>query len=275
MPSGTIATEDYEFIRQLVYDRSRINLGPDKVDLVRSRVQKRLRALGLPDFESYCRLLNSRDGDDELTALLDVISTNVTEFFREWRHFEFLEGHVLPDWRRPAADRVFRVWSAACSSGEEAYSLGILLAAFFQNPPPTNWEIEANDISTRMLAAAQQGIYRDDRVKSPRPEWLRRYFQKGVGSYEGYYRVKAEVRERVQFRHLNLMHWPYPFTDRFHVIFCRNVMIYFDRPTQEQLVPRLVEQLAPGGYLFIGHSESLIGIDHGLKAVRPSIYQKG
>ena len=103
----------------------------------------------------------------------------------------------------------------------------------------------------------------------------RNFFQKGVGTYEGYYRIKAAVRDRVQFRHLNLMHWPYPFTEKFHVIFCRNVMIYFDRETQEQLVPRLEEQLVPGGYLFVGHSESLHGIENGLKSVRPSIYQRG
>jgi chemotaxis protein methyltransferase CheR len=277
MTPATIATENYEFIRQLVYQQSRINLGPDKMHLVRSRVQKRLRALGLEDFDAYCRLLDSPAGDQELTALLDVISTNVTQFFREWRHFEFLRDVVLPAWAnraRSRADEPLRVWSAACSSGEEPYSIAILLAEFFRREPERAWRITATDISTRMLAAAQQGIYKGDRLKLPAPEWLRAYFQKGVGTQEGCFRIKALLRERVAFRHLNLFQWPYPFTEKFHLILCRNVMIYFDRPTQEQLVPRLAEQLLPGGYLLVGHSESLVGLEHGLKGIRPSVYQR-
>ena len=275
MPA-TIATEDYDFIRRLVYEQSRINLGSDKMELVRSRVQKRLRALNLPDFESYCRLLDSAAGQEELTELLDVISTNVTEFFREWKHFEFLQNVVLPAWnkqRRPRGDS-FRVWSAACSSGQEPYSLGILLSEVLGGQTGADWSIAATDISTRMLARAQEAVYEEDRIKLPSPEWLRRYFQRGVGAYEGRCRVKAEIRERVTFRHLNLFQVPYPFTEKFNAVFCRNVMIYFDRKTQEGLVPRLAEQLVPGGYLFVGHSESLIGLEHGMKSVRPSVYQK-
>jgi chemotaxis protein methyltransferase CheR len=277
MLSAPIATEDYEFIRKLVYEQSRINLGPDKVELVRSRVQKRLRALGLHDFESYCRLLASPAGEEELTALLDVISTNVTEFFREWRHFEYLRDVALPEWAKAPqrkSDNTLRLWSAACSSGEEPYSLAIFLSDFLRSHPGLDWRITATDISTRILAKATEAVYRSERVKLPNPDWLRTYFQKGVGSWEGSFRVKPALREKVTFQHLNLMHWPYPFRDRFHVVFCRNVMIYFDRQTQEQLVPRLAEQLLPGGYLMVGHSESLVGIEHGLKCVRPSIYQK-
>jgi chemotaxis protein methyltransferase CheR len=276
MMLAAIATEDYEFIRRLVYEHSRINLGADKMELVRSRVQKRLRALGLSDFESYCRLLDAPGGEDELTALLDVISTNVTHFFREYRHFEFLQNEVLPAWqkstgRKPGA--ALRVWSAACSSGEEPYSIAILLAEYFRDRPALDWQITATDISTRMLATAQQGIYQADRVKPPSPEWLPAYFQKGTGSWEGCCRVKSSLRQRVSFRRLNLIQWPYPFAEKFDLIFCRNVMIYFDRETQEQLVPRLAGQLAPGGHLIVGHSESLIGIEHRLKTVRPSVYR--
>jgi len=260
-----------------VYEQSRINLGNDKIELVRSRVQKRLRALGLNDFEAYCRLLDSSAGEEELTSLLDVISTNGTEFFREWRHFEFLKDVALPEWQKQAkagGSDTFSVWSAACSSGEEPYSVGIFLADFFRSQPSLRWQIQATDISTRMLAAAKQGIYRSERMKMPTPEWLRTYFQKGVGQWEGSYRVKPSLRERIAFDHLNLMDWPYPFKAKFNLILCRNVMIYFDRPTQEQLIPRLAEQLLPGGYLFVGHSESLVGIEHGLKTMKPSIYQR-
>lgn len=277
MMPATIAAEEYEFIRRLVYEQSRINLGSDKLELVRSRVQKRLRALGLNDFEAYCRLLDSPAGEEELTSLLDVISTNVTEFFREWRHFEFLRDVALPDWQKQAkggGQDTFSVWSAACSSGEEPYSIAIFLSEFFRNSPSLRWQIQATDISTRMLAAAKQGVYRSERIKMPTPEWLRAYFQKGVGEWEGNYRIKSSLRERISFDHLNLMDWPYPFKAKFNLILCRNVMIYFDRQTQEQLIPRLAEQLLPGGYLFVGHSESLVGIEHGLKTMKPSIYQR-
>jgi chemotaxis protein methyltransferase CheR len=275
---ATIDTDEYEFIRQLVYERSRINLGPDKTELVSSRVAKRLRVLRLSSFGEYCDLLRSPVGEEEMTDLLDVISTNVTDFFREAEHLRYLAEKVLPEWQNTMsrrAESVFRVWSAACSSGEEPYTLAIVLAEFFRENTPRDWQVAASDISTRMLEKGRQGIYQLERVKLPQPEWLSRYFQRGTGDYEGCCRVKPLLRERVQFRHQNLVQWPYPFTDRFQVIFCRNVMIYFDRPTQEQLIARLRDQLTPGGHLFVGHSESLVGLEHGLKCVRPSIYRQG
>ncbi len=227
-----------------------------------------------------CRILRPtagccilRDGDEELTSLLDVISTNVTEFFREWRHFEYLQSHVLPEWRKRPDRKNFQVWSAACSSGEEAYSLAILLAEFFNDSPPGAWHVTGTDLSTRMLATAKQAVYRADRVKLPQPDWLRRHFQKGVGSFDGYFRLKSSVRDHVDFQHLNLIQSCYPLATKFDVIFCRNVMIYFDRKTQAELVPRLIEHLLPGGYLLVGHSESLAGIEQGLKTIRPGIYQ--
>jgi chemotaxis protein methyltransferase CheR len=274
---SAILTADYEFIRRLVYQHSRINLGPDKAELVSSRVQKRLRALRLNSIETYCDLLRSPDGGQEMTDLLDVISTNVTEFFREAKHFDFLEHVVLPDWHQRGANdsrNVFRAWSAACSSGEEPYSIAITLAEFCRQRPGCEWRVEASDISTRMLERAGSGVYRADRVRLPVPEMLGRHFQRGVGASQGYYRVKKELQGRVNFRHLNLFHWPYPFPEKMHAIFCRNVMIYFNRETQDQLVPRLADQLVPGGYLFVGHSESLIGLDHKLKCVRASVYRR-
>ena len=273
---AAIETTDYEFIRQLVYQHSRINLGPDKVELVCSRLRKRLRSLNLDSFRPYIEFLRSPAGEDEMTDLLDVITTNVTDFFREAAHFDFMRTTALPDWvkakgRKPSD--VFRVWSAACSSGEEPYTLAITLAEYFREQPQYRWEIVASDLSTRMLDRAHLGIYRLERIKLPQPEWLRRYFQRGTGKQEGFARVKPELREQITFQHLNLMQSPYPFQERFQLVFCRNVMIYFDRKTQEQLVPRLRAQLDPTGYLFVGHSESLIGIDQALKVVRPSIYR--
>jgi chemotaxis protein methyltransferase CheR len=280
MTPAPIATEDYDFIRKLVYDRSRINLGPDKQELVRGRLQKRLHVLGVESFGTYCRLLRGSGGDEEITALLDVISTNFTNFFREWKHFEFLQHTALPGWGAALDNNpreTLRIWSAACSSGEEPYSLAILLAEFFRlrpRPEHPNWQILASDISTRMLSSARQAVYKGERITLPDQSWLRSHFQKGVGQWSGCYRVKPELRERVRFERLNLIESPYPFTETFHAIFCRNVMIYFDGPTQKQLVPHLVQHLMPGGFLFVGHSESLIGIEHGLRCVQPSIYQR-
>ena len=183
----------------------------------------------------------------------------------------------MPDYcagKKPFSGEPLRVWSAACSSGQEPYSLAILFADFFRQQQERGWRICASDISTRMLALAQEGIYQSDQVKLPKADWFSAYFQKGTGSCEGHYRVKASLRERVAFRHLDLFERPYPWPEKFHIIFCRNVMIYFDRQTQEQLVMRLAAQLEPAGCLFVGHSESLVGIRHDLKHLRPSIYQK-
>lgn len=272
---STISATDYEFIRRLVYDHSRINLGHDKVELVCSRLRKRLRTLNMAGFGQYFDFLRSPAGEEEVTDLLDVISTNVTDFFREPVHFQFMRETALPEWgqaRHRKKGDVFQVWSAACSSGEEPYTLAMTLAEYAREHPGFNWRVTASDLSTRMLDRAREGVYRLERIKLPSPEMLRRYFQRGTGQYEGHARVKPELRHHLEFRHQNLME-PYPFDFKFDLIFCRNVMIYFDRKTQEALVPRLRNQLDPNGYLFVGHSESLIGIDKALKLIRPSVYR--
>ena len=165
------------------------------------------------------------------------------------------------------------MWSAASSSGEEVYTIAIVLAELGLKRPGWAWQLEATDISTRILKRAREAIYPEEAVSKVRPELIKKYFQKGLGPQEGNYRVKSELGNRVTFRHLNLLGPPYPFTEPFHAIFCRNVMIYFDRPTQEELVRRLADRLVPGGYLLVGHSESLTGINHRLKMVKPAIYQ--
>lgn len=270
-----ISDQDYEFIRKIVYHHSRINLGQEKKMLVTSRLAKRLRTLQLSNYSDYCRLLQSPAGDAELGNLVDVISTNHTHFFRELKHFEFLQEQLFPR-LRPILQRqrqAFRLWSAAASTGEEPYSLAITLAEEL-TAHGLDWRIEATDISRRVLVSAAEGIYADERLVQVRPDWLRRHFQKGTGDWSGHCRVRPELRERVRFQHLNLLQPAYPFQERFHVIFCRNVMIYFDRPTQEALVAKLTEQLLPGGYLMVGHSESLTGIRHSLRGVQPAIYHK-
>ena len=270
---------DYQFIRNLVYERSRINLGPDKRELVAARLGKRLRAMQLASITDYCSFLRTANAPDEVANLIDAISTNHTSFFREGHHFEFLRDNILPELAvRRHAERwpILRVWSAACSSGEEPYSLAISLAEILPAlAADWAWQIEATDISHRVLDRARAAIYSEEGVVGHVPPLLvAKYFQRGFGPQAGNYRVKPLLQERVGFSHLNLIDGPFHFSEPFQFIFCRNVMIYFDRPTQEQLVVRLASQLVPGGYLLVGHSESLTGIRHPLTLVEPAIYRR-
>jgi len=273
-----IRDSDYEFIRQLVYRRSRINLGPDKRELVVARLNKRLRATKIPTISDYCHYLKGQPDEEELCNLIDVISTNHTYFFREAEHFEFLRSHILADMVRrhtPEHWPCFHAWSAACSSGEEPYSIAITVAEFFQKNQITwPWRIEATDISHRVLQRARTGVYREDAIAKVPREIFSTHFQKGYGPQAGNYRIKPQLADMVTFRQLNLLENEPPVGDPFHVIFCRNVMIYFDHPTQEELVHRLARRLVPGGYLLVGHSESLTAIQHGLEVVRPAIYRR-
>ncbi len=268
---------DYDFIRELVYSHSRINLGPDKRELVSARLGKRLRATNITSISDYCRFLQQKESGDELAHLIDAISTNHTFFFREPQHFEFLTKTLIPEMearRATAKWPSFNVWSAASSSGEEPYSIAIALLEHFGNRSTWPWRIEATDISHKILQKARVGVYREDTLSKTSPTLIRAHFQKGFGPQEGNYRVKPHVQECVTFRQLNLLEGAFPFTEPFQLIFCRNVMIYFDRPTQEELVARLTRQLVPGGYLFVGHSESLSGVKHTLETIKPAIYRR-
>jgi chemotaxis protein methyltransferase CheR len=273
--TAQLADADYDFLCRLIYERSRIHLGPDKRVLVSSRLGKRLRHHELKTYGEYCELLRSPAGAAEMSFLIDRISTNHTHFFRELKHFDFLQEVVIPKWKADTRrSEPCRIWSAASSTGEEAYSIAIHLAEHFAPAETGRWLIEGTDISTRVLEVAQRGVYETDRLASIPPDLLRRHFQRGTNQWAGHFRVKDELRRRVNFQHLNLLEPGYPFTRPFDLIFCRNVMIYFDRPTQETLVRLLAEQLVPGGHLLVGHSESLSSMKHTLKLVRPAVYLK-
>jgi len=245
--------------------------------MVCTRLNNRLTHLGLTSVEEYCALLKSNAEPSEVTHLIDALSTNFTTFFREIEHFKFLKEEVIPDFLNASLLRSqgpFRAWSAACSTGEEPYSMAIVLASCLQNTDPAAWQIFASDISTRVLEKASQGIYEESRVKLPNPAWLARYFQKGQGDWTGYYRVKRALRDQIRFEHMNLLHPGLHLRERYHLIFCRNVMIYFDQATAELLTERLCHQLHDGGYLIIGHAESLNHKPAGLKQIKPSIFWK-
>ncbi|MCA1905514.1 MAG: protein-glutamate O-methyltransferase CheR [Desulfarculus sp.] len=261
-------------LASLVYRLCGIHLGEGKRELLRARLAKRLRATGCHDVQQYIERLEGDRSGHELVCFLDVITTNKTDFFREPKHFEFLVDEILPRLDKLChGNEPLRIWSAACSTGEEPYTLAMVL---MEHRPL--WErrgagILASDLSTKVLEQAQNGVYAQDRVADiPRP-LLTKYFQRGTNRWAGYVRVRPELRKMIQYRRLNLMD-NFDFDKPFHVIFCRNVMIYFDKPTQERLVEKFRACLVPGGYLMVGHSESLTGIHHRLAFARPAVYRR-
>ena len=260
----------------LVYEHSRIKLGDDKQTLLSNRLRKRLLQLKISSYDEYCSLLKSPGAQDEIEHLVDLISTNHTRFYREPDHFTYLTEKILPTLitRLMSERSPLRIWSAASSSGEEPYTLAIVLSEFVRAHPALSWQIEATDISRSIVSKAERAIYRMDAVEPVPPELLKRYFQKGIGEYEGQCRVRPELKEKVCFGRVNLFQEEYPVAFNQHVIFCRNVMIYFDVQSREVAVNRLARHLAPGGYLIVGHSESLMGVKHGLVSVKQGIYQK-
>ncbi|MGC4081227.1 MAG: protein-glutamate O-methyltransferase CheR [Vicinamibacterales bacterium] len=262
-----LTDRDMQRIAALVYERSGITLHDGKRPLVVARLQKRLRALSLDTFAAYLKFLEQDGSGDELVLLLDAIATNHTYFFREEQHFKLLAETIAPAFRRER--RPMDIWCAASSSGEEPYTIGMTLQSL---EPPVDFRMTASDISTKALRAASAGVYKMAAVEKLPIETLRRYFEKGLGEQAGFARVKRDLRSKIQFRHINLLDVP-PFDTMFDVIFCRNVMIYFDRAVQQRVVTALQRNLRPGGYLFISHSESLNGISHGLRWVAPAAYR--
>jgi chemotaxis protein methyltransferase CheR len=275
--SGLLAMTEKEFRRlsEFVHTECGIKLPSSKKVMVEARLQKRLRILGMPGYRPYYEYLFSPRGlEEELVHLIDVITTNTTEFFREPRHFEVLTREVLPTWRTeygPA--RAFHLWSAGCSTGEEPYTLAIVLSEFAGQSAGFRFSILGTDISTRVLAMARNGVYPEDRVGKLTLEMKRHYLLRSKDRSKHLVRLAPEVRRLVEFRRLNFME-AFSFPEPMDTIFCRNVMIYFDRATQEQLLRKFCSQLRTGGFLFIGHSESLTGMDLPLRQHAPTVYRK-
>lgn len=267
-PSPTLTDRELDRIIKLVYTRSGITLHEGKRELVVARLQKRLRTLGHTSFGAYVTFVEQDASGQEIITLLDAIATNHTHFFREPSHFDFIVDTIVP---RLAPGVPLRLWSAPCSTGEEVYTIAMTLQ---RRAPQVAYQILGSDLSTKALAAARAGVYRLSRVESIPRDMLKRFFEKGLGEQDGLARVRPELRRHVTFRHLNLLEIG-DLGDRFEVIFCRNVMIYFDRTVQQQVITMLERHLVPGGHLFISHSESLNGLTHGLKWVAPATFQRG
>ena len=265
----TMTATEFRQIRELAHERFGLDLKAGKEALVAARLGKKLRKLGFETFAEYHRHVLADSSGDALIELIDALTTNHTSFLRERAHFEFLARAVNEELRAASA---LRVWSAACSSGEEPYSIAMCLADTLAKTPGRSYRIRATDISTRVLATASRGVYPANRFEDVSEPWRRAYLLRGHGASDGFYKVKPELARQIDFERLNLIQ---PFQDRgkFHVIFCRNVMMYFDKATQQDIVQRLSGCLESEGYLFVGHSESLTGIEHPLEYVRPATYR--
>lgn len=252
-----------------------IKMPSSKKTLLEARLQKRLRELGMDTHEEYCEYLFSPQGmENELVNLVDVVTTNTTDFFREPKHFDLLMGKVLPELHaRGGSGRNVNIWSAGCSSGEEPYTLAMVLSEFSRQNAGFTFSILATDISTQVLRMAVRAIYPETKIGPIPQEYRKRYLLRSKDRTRRLVRIGPDARCHVRFRRLNFME-DFSFDGQLDIIFCRNVVIYFDRPTQETLFSRFCRKLAPGGYLFIGHSESLAGMDLPLEPVAPTVYRK-
>ncbi len=263
----------FQQFSSLVYQQTGIFLKPEKKELLNARLGKRLRHCQIASFQQYYDFVLNDASGVELIHLIDAVSTNFTSFFREKTHFDYLSSTVLTEFADQGQGGDFRVWSAACSSGEEPYTLAIVLSEFAAREPRFRFTIHATDISTKVLAIAQKGVYAVDKVQAVGTDLVRRYFQRGKSGSAGLVKVKKELSQAISFQRFNLMD-PYPWQAELDVIFCRNVMIYFNRETQQQLVDKFYTCLKPGGHLFIGHSESLTAISNRFKQVTTTGYRK-
>jgi chemotaxis protein methyltransferase CheR len=271
--SKEVVLKEREFrqISELAHQRFGLELKPGKEALVASRLGKRLRERGFKTFDDYYQhILADRTGD-ALIELIDSLTTNHTSFLRERAHFEFLSRAAVEEFSRGDLN----IWSAACSSGEEPYSIAMCVTEAWSRASVKGRTLRvlATDISTRVLGVAQRGVYPAERFREVPEAWKRAYLLKGVGESLGHYKVKPEVARAISFERINLIE-PFRHGRTFQVIFCRNVMMYFDKATQQDIVERLGAELEPGGYLFVGHSESLTGVKHRLAYVCPAIYRK-
>lgn len=270
-----ISPRDYARLRQLIYGEAGIHLGGDRKAMLEGRIRRRLKDLGLGSYAAYCDLLFSESGrQEEIGHLIDVVTTNKTDFFREPSHFDLLTARVLPALEAGLDRRTLTAWSAGCSSGEEPYTLAMVLSEYARGHAGFSFRILATDVSSIVLGKAKAGIYTKEAIE-PVPAALRtRYLMRGREPGSSRCRVVPELRRLVEFRRLNFMEEDYGLGATVDMVFCRNVIIYFDRATQQKILERLARCLTPGGFLFVGHSETLHSLDLPLDPVAPALYRR-
>jgi chemotaxis protein methyltransferase CheR len=275
---ATLRDREFQRFSSLIYNSAGIKMPPAKKTMLEARLQTRLKVLGLASFEEYCNYVFSHEAHaGELVHLIDVVTTNKTDFFREPGHFDFLVKSALPTILQTRGDLSrdpVRIWSAGCSTGEEPYTLAMVLSEFADGRPGFRAAITASDICTQVLQTAKSAIYPEERA-DPIPLNLRKkYLLRSRESSKSLVRIAPQLRSLVSFRRINFMDDDFGLAEKMDIIFCRNVVIYFDKATQQALMRKFHKQLRPGGYLFIGHSETLNGLDVDFKAVASTVYRK-
>ncbi|ORC37177.1 hypothetical protein B4O97_03020 [Marispirochaeta aestuarii] len=273
-PLPGLSSKDFLRIKTYVEKNLGIRLPAAKQVMVESRLRKHIIRLGKSGFSDYCDFLfDSNEGKKHIQEFVDLITTNKTDFYREPGHFDFLSSSVLTKFSA-ASGEVFRIWSCGCSTGEEPYTIAMVMEEYFRQNRRFVYEIFASDISSRVLENARSGIYEYPRIENLPMDLIKRYFLKSRDSARSQVRIKPELRGKIRFYQLNLLSEKYPLPKNLDVIFFRNVMIYFEKPTQQKIISKLCEHLKPGGYLFLGHSESLTGIETDLHNVAATVYKK-
>ncbi|OFX75677.1 MAG: chemotaxis protein CheR [Bacteroidetes bacterium GWE2_29_8] len=268
---------DFDKLSKFIYTTLGIKMPDVKKLMLQSRLQKRLSELNFASYAEYISYVFSKEGQaNELTNLMDIVTTNKTDFFREPTHFEHLTQVILPEFiNYYSGKRVLKVWSAGCSSGEEPYTLAIVLTEFAKKNPNFDFSIYGTDISSRILNKAMIAVYGEDRISDIPIELKSKYFLKSKDRIKKTVRVVTELRNKVKFERLNFMDSNYSSVNElFDIIFCRNVLIYFDRDTQESVINKLASKLKTGGYFFLGHSESITNMKVPLKHIKPTIFAK-
>jgi chemotaxis protein methyltransferase CheR len=270
-----LSTRDFGRLSSFVYEEAGIRLGAEKKTMLEGRLRKRLRELNIDSFRDYCDYLFGQEGlREEKVRFIDVVTTNKTDFFRESKHFSYLAQQALPEMTARSEGQPVLIWSAGCSSGEEPYTLAMVLSEYAETHPGFRFRILATDISTKVLAKAEMGIYTNDTVEPVPPLMRRKYLLRSRERDSDRVRIVPELRKLVEFRRLNFMDADYGLDETADAVFCRNVIIYFDRPTQERILGKLSSYLKPGGYLFVGHSETLHDMHLPLEPVGPALYRR-
>jgi chemotaxis protein methyltransferase CheR len=279
---GVVAIQDNEFnyLKDVIYEKTGISLAPHKKIMLQSRLNVRLRANQIPNFQDYVKKLKSDKAffNSEILEIINRVTTNKTDFFRENHHFDYLKKTFLPaleERLKILPRKTLRIWSSACSTGEEPYTIAMVLHDYFLGKSGWDIKIYASDIDTNVLATAEKAVYKEDRVNTMPVETLRKHFlQKANSDGTKEYQVKQNLKDMVTFRKVNLLDANYPFAEKMDVIFCRNVIIYFDKPTQKKMFAQMEKFLDDNGILVIGHSETLFGISDTFKFIGHTIYSK-
>jgi chemotaxis protein methyltransferase CheR len=274
LPGDRISKRNFDKLARFIYDYSGIKMPPTKLTMLEGRLRRRLRATRHASFDDYCDFLFNEDGlEQETVYLIDVVTTNKTDFFREAKHFEYMQMVALPT-LADSGLRTIRTWSSACSTGAEPYTMAMVLAEFVENRSDVSYNVLATDLSTDVLQTARKGIYAEDLIAPVPRDLQKKYVMVAKQQGRREVRISPKLRSRVGFARMNLMDEKYPIGDMMHLIFCRNVLIYFDKQTQAGVLTRLCNCLAKGGYMFIGHSESITGFDLPLKQVSNTVFQR-